>query len=88
MWGILHLAGYMPPLYPTTPVPPFGVPRIIDLAFWGGVWGAGFGLMQPLFSGRRPCPSSGLMLGIIAALFGIYIVPVIKGGSYRPACRR
>lgn len=80
MWAILHAAGYMPPPYPTDLVGPFGVPRIIDFAFWGGVWGAGFGLVQPFFSGRLPTLSGGLALGIIAALVGIYIVPVIKGG--------
>src|SRR6185503_21256274 len=39
LW-LLHLAGVterMP--YNMKPVPPFGVPSVISLAFWGGVWG-------------------------------------------------
>lgn len=81
MWGILYAVGYMHAApYPTYLVAPFGVPRIIDLAFWGGVWGAGFGLVQPFFSGRLPTLSGGLVLGTLAALVGIFIVPVIKGG--------
>ena len=39
LW-LLHLAGVterMP--YVMEPVPPFGVPSVISLAFWGGVWG-------------------------------------------------
>jgi hypothetical protein len=39
LW-LLHLAG-MTPRGPFNmhPVPPFGVPSVISLAFWGGVWG-------------------------------------------------
>jgi hypothetical protein len=33
MWELLHLIGLMPPWYPTDGVPPFGVPRIINLCF-------------------------------------------------------
>ena len=36
----LHTAGIAPkPAYNFAPVPPFGVPSVISLAFWGGVWG-------------------------------------------------
>jgi hypothetical protein len=33
----LHVTERMP--YPMNGVPPFGVPAVISLAFWGGVWG-------------------------------------------------
>lgn len=39
LW-LLQLAGVterMP--YAMKPVPPFGVPSVVSLAFWGGVWG-------------------------------------------------
>ena len=78
MWELLHLIGLMPPWYPTRGVPPFGVPLIIDLCFWGGVWGAVFGLALP----RLPAYQMwflGLGLGIVAALVGLFIVPLIKG---------
>ena len=46
--------------YPTAPVPPFGVPRIADLCFWGGLYGAVFGLAMPRFTwpavAERPDP--------------------------------
>ena len=77
MWEALHLAGMMPPAYPTNPVPPFGVPLILDLCFWGGVWGAVFGLVLPALP-RAPMWVLGLGLGIAAALTGIFIVPLIK----------
>ena len=51
MWAALHalaLPGLgMPPPYPTDTVPPWGVPRIANLCFWGGLYGIAFGLMLP-----------------------------------------
>ena len=44
MWKLLHLFGIMPGPYPTDGVPPFGLPRIVNLCFWGGLWGVVFGL--------------------------------------------
>jgi len=36
----LHAAGVIPVApYPTAPTWPFGVPQVLSLAFWGGVWG-------------------------------------------------
>jgi hypothetical protein len=79
MWGLLHLMGLMPPWYPTRGVPPFGVPLIVDLCFWGGVWGAAFGLVLPKLPSSYPMWLLGLGLGIAAALVGLFIVPLIKG---------
>jgi len=44
---VLHaigLTGAIP--WTTTPVPPFGVPSVISLSFWGGVWGIIFVLIE------------------------------------------
>jgi hypothetical protein len=79
MWALLHLGGLMPPPYPTRGIPPFGVPLIVDLCFWGGVWGAAFGLILPKLSERYPMWVRGLGLGIAAALVGLFVVPLIKG---------
>jgi hypothetical protein len=39
LW-LLHRAGMTPRTpFVITPVPPLGVPSVISLAFWGGVWG-------------------------------------------------
>ncbi len=47
MWAALHtlaLPGLaMPPPYPTDPIPPWGIPRIVNLCFWGGLYGIVFG---------------------------------------------
>ena len=81
MWAALHslaLPGLaMPAPYPTEPVPPFGIPRIVNLCFWGGLYGIVFGLLLPRLT--APLWLCGLGLGVIAALVGLLVVPAIKG---------
>jgi len=81
MWTLLHylaLPGIgMPPPYPTDPVPPFSIPRIVNLCFWGGVWGAVFGAVWR--GSRSTYWWAGLILGCAAAFTGLFIVPAIKG---------
>ena len=60
-------------------MPPLGVPVIVDLCFWGGLYGALFGLLMPRFT--LPLWLCGLILGIIAALVGMFIVAPIKGNA-------
>jgi hypothetical protein len=81
MWALLHylaLPGLgMPAPFPIEGVPPLGVPRILSLCFWGGLWGALFGAVW-----RGPRASlwwAGLLLGVAAALTGMFIVAAIKG---------
>jgi hypothetical protein len=88
MVAALHAVGWarFAP-YPTAPVPPFGVPRIVDLCFWGGLYGALFGLAMPRFT--WPAWLCGLILGLIAALVGMFVVAPLKGvpvaGGWVPA---
>ena len=81
MWAALHtlaLSGLaMPPPYPIDPIPPWGIPRIINLCFWGGLYGIVFGLILPRLT--APLWLCGLGLGVIAALVGILVVPAVKG---------
>lgn len=78
MFHVLNLPGLgMPPPYPTDPVPPFGVPRILSLCFWGGVWGALFGAV---WRGARASNWwAGILLGFTAGVFGLFVVAAIKG---------
>ena len=70
IWGLhaVGLTGATP--WTTTPIPPFGVPSVISLAFWGGVWGILFVLVER-FLARSP---GGYWVG--ATLFGA-IVPTL-----------
>ena len=81
MWALLHalnLPGLgVPAAYPTRPVPPLGVPLVVDLCFWGGLYGVVFGLLAPRFA--WPLWLCGLITGIIASLVGMFIVAAIKG---------
>ncbi len=82
MWELLHLLAIpgltMPPPYPVEGVPPWGVPRILSLCFWGGLYGAVFGLLLPRFT--LPLWVCGLILGVIAVLASMFIVPLFEGG--------
>jgi hypothetical protein len=89
MWGALFLAGVMPfAPYPMRPVPPYGVPLIANLCFWGGLYGAVFGLLAPRLP-RAPMWLLGLGLGVVAALVGWFVVAPLKGqppaGGFDPA---
>ena len=81
MWEALHLLAIpgmtMPAPYPMDPIAPWGVPRIVSLCFWGGLYGAVFGLVLPRLT--APLWLCGLGLGIIAALVGMLVVPLFKG---------
>ena len=78
MWGVLYLVGVMPPPFPTWAVPSFGVPEIINLCFWGGMWGAVFGLILPWLPASPPMWVRGLGLGVAASMVSLFIVPIIK----------
>lgn len=80
MWALLHAFGEMPPPFPVAPLSArFGLPFIVDLCFWGGVWGVLFGLVLPGLPRAVPMWLLGLILGIIAALVGMFLVPALKG---------
>ena len=63
--------------YRTMLVPPFGVPAIVSNCFWGGLWGAAFGLFLPRYT--WPLWLCGLFLGFLAVLAGWCIVLPLKG---------
>lgn len=74
---LLHLAGIAGPAWSLRPVPPWGVPRLADLCFWGGLYGILYGLAAPAI--RLPLWFSGLLLGCLAAAVFWFVVAPIKG---------
>lgn len=77
-WAILHALRLMPPPFPLTPVPPFGIPRVYDLCFWGGLWALAFGVLAPVLPGRRVW-LQGIVLGLAAECGALFLVPAIRG---------
>ena len=83
MLGLLHVLA-IPGLevaatpYRFAPVPPFGVPVLLNLCFWGGLYGLVFGLVQPKLAGR-PMLLVGFGFGLLAVLVGYFVVAPIKG---------
>ena len=68
--AILHAIGLTPnPPFGYGATKPFGVPAIWSFAFWGGIWGIVFGLVEKYFP-RGP------MYYVCAFLFGV-IAPVL-----------
>ncbi len=80
---LLSHAAHLTPGRPwnMSPVPPFGAPRVIQLAFWGGVWGIVFVLAEPLIA-RSPGGYwvGAILFGIIAPdLISWFVVAPLKG---------
>src|SRR5947208_670925 len=46
---IAKAAGLPIPIWDLSPAPPFGVPKVISLAFWGGIWGIALAWVEPRF---------------------------------------
>src|SRR5215475_797012 len=81
--GFLLLAygvGWVPrPPYDLAPTPPLGVPRVISLAFWGGIWGIVMILaLRRLGTGTRLWAAF-VFGGIFPTLAGTLIVAPLKG---------
>lgn len=69
LW-LFHLAGKVPRVpYSMKPVPPFGVPAVISLAFWGGVWG----IIMIAAIGRAKA------FYLVAAIFGAILPTIVAG---------
>ncbi|MDF1721861.1 MAG: hypothetical protein P1U65_14410 [Minwuia sp.] len=67
---LLHNAGIAPfAPFPMQPVEPLGVPQLVSLTFWGGIWGILLGAITPWF-GRGP------KYWVLVAIFGA-ILPTL-----------
>ncbi len=76
--------------YQMRPVPPFGVPAVIDASFWGGVWGIVFAYVERWFPrGAAYWLTSFLFGGIALSLVAWLVVLPLKGmpvgGGFHPS---
>src|ERR687886_636432 len=89
--ALLHAVGITPAApYAMRRLPPFGVPEVLSLSFWGGVWGVVFALAAPRFPrGPGYWAAAVLFGGFALSLVAWFVVAPIKGlptaGGGRPA---
>ena len=66
--------------YSFTPTKPFGVPQVISLSFWGGVWGVLFVLVEARFPrGARYWVYAFLFGAVLPTLVAWFVVAPLKG---------
>ena len=67
------------------PIPPWGVPRLVNNVFWGGLWGALFALVYERLPGGMAW-LKGLIYGLLIVVFSNWILlPLIKGQVFGQA---
>jgi hypothetical protein len=72
--------GWVPrPPYDMSSTPPFDLPKVVSLAFWGGVWGIVMVLCLRRFSTGTRLWLAFLFGGILPTLAGTLIVAPLKG---------
>jgi hypothetical protein len=81
--GFLLLAyevGWIPrPPYDMSATPPFDLPKVVSLAFWGGIWGIVIVLCLRRFATGTRLGLAFLFGGILPTLAGTLIVAPLKG---------
>jgi hypothetical protein len=78
--AVLHAVGMTPATpYVLKPVPPLGVPQVISLAFWGGVWGIILALIAAYWGPVLFWPGAILFGAIFPTLVAWFVVFPLKG---------
>jgi hypothetical protein len=83
---ILHAAGIVPfAPFSTAPTKPLGVPDVVSISFWGGVWGVIFALTLPRwFSGAAYWIAALVAGGVALTLVFMFVVWPLKFGDFPP----
>jgi hypothetical protein len=67
------------PAWSMRPIPPYGVPDVLNRTFWGGLWGVLFALLYDWVPGGMAW-LKGLVFGLLVLVFSTWLlVPFIKG---------
>jgi hypothetical protein len=66
--AILHALGWAPPPFRYDPTKPLSVPQIWSGAFWGGIWGIVFGLIEKRFPKHAMYYVACFLFGILPTL--------------------
>ncbi|WP_133716326.1 hypothetical protein [Methylocaldum gracile] len=86
LWAV-GLAPFAP--FSLAPTSPFGIPAVFSLAFWGGVWGVLFALIEPRFPPPPGYWVTAFLFGaILPSLVALLVVFPLKGrplgGGWHP----
>lgn len=65
--------------YDWTPMPPFGVPAVLSLAFWGGLWGIALWLLIRRLRGAAHWLAALLLGALLPSLVAWFVVMPLKG---------
>lgn len=65
--------------YSMAPAEPFGVPRLLSITFWGGVWGALFAAAFHRLDGARLVAASLVAGAVLPTLVAWFVVAPLKG---------
>ena len=84
--GLMYMAGIVPfAPFDWSPTKPFGVPSVVSISFWGGVWGVVFALtVRRWFSGVAYWIASAVIGGVALTLVFMFVVWPIKIGGLPP----
>lgn len=79
---VLHVLGVLPfGAWDMSPTEPLGVPKVISLAFWGGVWGIVYALVDRRFpAGGNYWVAAFVFGAILPSLVALLVVVPLKGG--------
>jgi hypothetical protein len=88
--ALLHALQLTPrAAYSFSPTPPFGVPQLWSLAFWGGVWGIVLAAALARLKGARLVVAATLFGAVAPTLVAWFVVAPLKGqpiaGGWAPA---
>jgi len=79
LW-VMHAIGFIDRTpYAMTPTKPFGVPSVISLSFWGGVWGIILGLILARVRGTKFWVLAAVIGAIAPTLVAGLVVAPLKG---------
>jgi hypothetical protein len=80
--GTLYLAHLVPALpWSLMPVPPLGVPASLNLAFWAGLWGFAYALLERRLTTLFGWWPGGLAFGIVPLAVYWFVVLPLKGAG-------